>query len=89
MKNAAEIEGFHACHISDGAALVRRCASLEEQLNRGMRLFESQGADQLGGVTCEYRRPLAAGIETLTLGDRTQSFLYPRPVIHDYLVHRS
>lgn len=89
MKNAAEIEGSHACHIRDGAALVRCCASLEEQLNRGMRLFESQGADQLGGVTCEYRRPLA-GIETLTLGDRTQSFLYPRLVIHDdYLVHRS
>ena len=49
MKNAAEIEGSHACHIRDGAALVRCCASLEEQLNRGMRLFESQGADQLGG----------------------------------------
>src|ERR1700677_3091888 len=33
IKNATEIEGFRACHIRDGAALVRYFAWLEEQLN--------------------------------------------------------
>ena len=47
IKNATEIEGFRACHIRDGAALVRYFAWLEEQLNQGVKLSESQGADQL------------------------------------------
>ncbi|KAN0127203.1 Peptidase M24, structural domain containing protein [Lactarius tabidus] len=47
IKNASEIEGFRACHIRDGAALVRYFAWLEEQLNQGVKLSESQGADQL------------------------------------------
>jgi Xaa-Pro aminopeptidase len=47
IKNAAEIEGFRASHIRDGSALVRYFAWLEEQLNQGVKLSESQGADQL------------------------------------------
>ncbi|KAN0127202.1 hypothetical protein V8E53_015008 [Lactarius tabidus] len=44
IKNATEIEGFRACRIRDGAALVRYFAWLEEQ---GVKQSESQGADQL------------------------------------------
>ena len=47
IKNATEVEGFRACHIRDGAALVRYFAWLEGQLNQGVKLSESQGADQL------------------------------------------
>jgi Xaa-Pro aminopeptidase len=47
IKNANEIEGFRACHIRDGSALVRYFAWLEEQLNNGIEVSESQGADQL------------------------------------------
>ena len=47
IKNENEIEGFRACHIRDGSALVRYFAWLEEQLNNGVELSESQGADQL------------------------------------------
>jgi Xaa-Pro aminopeptidase len=47
IKNAKEIEGFRASHIRDGSALVRYFAWLEEQLNNGHELSESQGADQL------------------------------------------
>ncbi|KAF8261684.1 hypothetical protein EI94DRAFT_1809882 [Lactarius quietus] len=46
IKNVTEIEGFRcACHIRDGAALVRYFAWLEEQLNQGVKLSESEGAD--------------------------------------------
>jgi Xaa-Pro aminopeptidase len=47
IKNASEVEGFRACHIRDGSALVRYFAWLEEQLNNGVELSECQGADQL------------------------------------------
>ncbi|KAH9038495.1 Creatinase/aminopeptidase [Lactarius pseudohatsudake] len=42
-----EIEGFRESHIRDGSALIRYFAWLEEQLNQGVKLSESQGADQL------------------------------------------
>jgi Xaa-Pro aminopeptidase len=47
VKNATELEGFKQSHIRDGAALARYFAWLEEQLNNGVVLNESQGADQL------------------------------------------
>ena len=59
IKNTNEIEGFRACHIRDGSALVRYFAWLEEQLNNGVELSESQGADQLE----KFRRrvPISGG----------------------------
>jgi Xaa-Pro aminopeptidase len=47
IKNATEIEGFRQSHIRDGAALARYFAWLEEQLENGVELTESQGADKL------------------------------------------
>lgn len=47
IKNDVEISGFRECHIRDGAALVRYFAWLEEQLENGAVLSESQAADQL------------------------------------------
>ncbi|KAF9236072.1 peptidase M24, structural domain-containing protein [Melanogaster broomeanus] len=47
IKNSTEIEGFRQCHIRDGAALARYFAWLEEQLNNGVVLSESEGADKL------------------------------------------
>lgn len=39
--------GFRQSHIRDGAALARYFAWLEEQLDNGVELNESQAADQL------------------------------------------
>ncbi|KAF8906752.1 Creatinase/aminopeptidase [Gymnopilus junonius] len=47
IKNETELEGFRQSHIRDGAALARYFAWLEEQLNNGVQLNESQAADQL------------------------------------------
>ncbi|KIK04842.1 hypothetical protein K443DRAFT_675621 [Laccaria amethystina LaAM-08-1] len=47
IKNKTELEGFRQSHIRDGAALVRYFSWLEEQLNRGAVINESQGADKL------------------------------------------
>ncbi|KAI0316094.1 Creatinase/aminopeptidase [Amylostereum chailletii] len=47
IKNDAEVAGFRACHIRDGAALARYFAWLEEQLDAGAEISESEGADRL------------------------------------------
>lgn len=47
IKNKTELEGFRKCHIRDGAALARYVSWLEEQLNKGVEVDESQGSDQL------------------------------------------
>lgn len=47
IKNKTELDGFRQSHIRDGAALVRYFAWLEEQLNHGAVVNESQGADKL------------------------------------------
>lgn len=47
IKNETEVEGFRQSHIRDGAALARYFAWLEEQLESGAQLTESQAADQL------------------------------------------
>lgn len=65
LKNATEIEGFRACHIRDGVALVRYFAWLEEQLNQGVKLSESQGADQLEKFRSEL--PLFKGLSFTTI----------------------
>lgn len=51
IKNEAEISGFRESHLRDGVALVRYFAWLEEQLNNGVRLSESDAATKLE----EYR----------------------------------
>lgn len=47
VKNDVELEGFRQCHVRDGIALARYFAWLEEQLDNGVELNESQGAAKL------------------------------------------
>ncbi len=47
IKNDAEVAGFRASHVRDGAALVRYFAWLEEQLDAGKERPESEVAGQL------------------------------------------
>ncbi len=47
IKNEAELKGFRESHILDGAALAQYFAWLEEALQKGERVTESQGADKL------------------------------------------
>ncbi|KAJ7150899.1 putative Xaa-Pro aminopeptidase P [Mycena crocata] len=53
IKNATEMEGFRQSHIRDGAALARYFAWLEEQLQTGVDLNESQAADKLEAFRSE------------------------------------
>ncbi|KAF8581277.1 Creatinase/aminopeptidase [Ramaria rubella] len=65
LKNDTELEGFRQCHIRDGAALVKYFAWLEEELNKGSSISESQAAAKLK----EYRStlPLFKGLSFETI----------------------
>ncbi|KAF8886119.1 peptidase M24, structural domain-containing protein [Infundibulicybe gibba] len=47
IKNPTELEGFRQSHIRDGVALAQYFSWLEEKLEQGSEINESQGADQL------------------------------------------
>ncbi|KAG2145174.1 peptidase M24, structural domain-containing protein [Suillus clintonianus] len=66
IKNETEIEGFRQCHIRDGAALTRYFAWLEEQLNSGVELNESQGAAQLEEFRSELDLFRGLSFETIS-----------------------
>ncbi|KAG6909923.1 hypothetical protein DXG01_014443 [Tephrocybe rancida] len=53
IKNATEFDGFRQSHIRDGVALARYFAWLEEQLNNGVEINESQGAARLEAFRSE------------------------------------
>jgi len=72
LKNPTEVEGFRASHIRDGSALVRYFAWLEEQLNQGVEVSESQGADQLE----KFRRRVSPYIHLLVDEVLTLRFLF-------------
>lgn len=66
IKNETEIEGFRQCHIRDGAALTRYFAWLEEQLNSGVELNESQGAAKLEEFRSELDLFRGLSFETIS-----------------------
>ena len=70
IKNVSEIEGFCVSHMR----VLGACAMLwvlEEQLNQDVKLFESQGADQLEKFNSQASTTPAA-VKTLTLGCHIQ-----------------
>ena len=70
IKNVSEIEGFCVSHMR----VLGACAMLwvlEEQLNQDVKLFESQGADQLEKFNSQASTTPAA-VKALTLGCHIQ-----------------
>lgn len=65
VKNETEIEGFRACHIRDGAALASYFAWLEERLNKGESITESQAADEL--ESCRQKLEHFRGLSFTTI----------------------
>jgi len=66
IKNSTELEGFRQCHIRDGAALARYFSWLEEQLNNGVKLNESQGSDQLAKFRSELDHFRGLSFQTIS-----------------------
>jgi len=66
IKNPIEIEGFRQSHIRDGAALARYFAWLEEQLQNGVELTESQGADKLEAFRSELKLFRGQSFQTIS-----------------------
>ncbi|KAG6820930.1 hypothetical protein H0H93_009704 [Arthromyces matolae] len=79
VKNATELEGFRQSHIRDGVALARYFAWLEEQLNDGVEVTESQGADKLEAFRSEL--PLFRGLsfDTISSAGPNAAIIHYKP----------
>jgi Xaa-Pro aminopeptidase len=53
LKNGAELDGMRACHVRDGAALMRFFAWLDVELERGATVTECSAADRLAEMRAE------------------------------------
>ncbi|KAI0747142.1 Creatinase/aminopeptidase [Daedaleopsis nitida] len=79
IKNEVEIEGFRQSHIRDGAALVRYFAWLEEQLNEGKELSESDVADQLEKYRAENDHFMGLSFPTISATGPNGAIIHYQP----------
>ncbi|EMD36821.1 hypothetical protein CERSUDRAFT_83841 [Gelatoporia subvermispora B] len=83
VKNPVEVEGFRQSHIRDGAALVRYFAWLEEQLNAGVTLSESEAADQLEKFRSEMDLFKGLSFTTISSTGPNAAIIHYSPDPHD------
>ncbi|XP_006463697.1 hypothetical protein AGABI2DRAFT_187219 [Agaricus bisporus var. bisporus H97] len=88
IKNATELEGFRQSHIRDGVALARYFAWLEEQLENGVVLNESQGADQLRNFRSELDLFKGLSFETISSTGPNGAVIHYSPDPEDCAVIR-
>lgn len=88
IKNSTEIEGFRQSHIRDGAALARYFAWLEEQLNNGVELTESQGADQLEKYRSELDLFRGLSFSTISATGPNGAIIHYKPDPEDCAIIR-
>ncbi|KAG6877769.1 hypothetical protein C0993_004144 [Termitomyces sp. T159_Od127] len=79
IKNATELEGFRQSHIRDGAALARYFAWLEEQLNNGVEINESQGADKLEALRSELSLFRGLSFDTISSTGPNAAIIHYKP----------
>ncbi|KAH9887305.1 Creatinase/aminopeptidase [Cubamyces lactineus] len=88
VKNEVEIEGFRQSHIRDGAALVRYFAWLEEQLEAGKELSESQVADQLEKYRSEQDLFMGLSFPTISATGPNGAIIHYDPDPNDCAIVR-
>jgi len=83
IKNETELEGFRQCHIRDGAALARYFSWLEEQLNQGVEVSESQGSDQVAKFRSELDMFQGLSFETISSAGPNGAIIHYSPDPND------
>ncbi|KAG5727471.1 hypothetical protein E4T56_gene12037 [Termitomyces sp. T112] len=79
IKNATELEGFRQSHVRDGAALARYFAWLEEELNNGAEISESQGADKLEAFRSELSLFRGLSFDTISSSGSNAAIIHYKP----------
>ncbi|TFK83165.1 Creatinase/aminopeptidase [Polyporus arcularius HHB13444] len=80
IKNDAEVAGFRASHVRDGAALVRYFAWLEEQLDAGKERPESEVAGQLEKYRAEGQHFKGLSFPTISATGPNGAIIHYEPV---------
>jgi len=83
IKNKTELEGFRKSHIRDGAALAQYFSWLEEQLNKGVEINESQGSDQLDKFRSELEYFQGLSFPTISSTGPNGAIIHYKPDPND------
>ncbi len=65
-KNAVEISGMKACHLRDGAAMVKFLSWLDAQVAKGILHDEATLADKLEAIRCEDPTLMDLSFDTIS-----------------------
>ncbi|KAI8978118.1 peptidase M24, structural domain-containing protein [Pilobolus umbonatus] len=79
IKTPEELNGMRACHLRDGAALVRYLAWLEKQLVEGVQLDECEGADRLELFRREQDHFIGLSFDTISSTGPSGAIIHYKP----------
>ena len=80
IKNATELDGMRACHVRDGAALIRYFAWLEDELvAQRHTLDEVQVADQLAQFRAEHAHFVGLSFPTISSAGANAAVIHYSP----------
>ncbi|KAI9483859.1 MAG: peptidase M24, structural domain-containing protein [Benjaminiella poitrasii] len=79
IKTKEELEGMRACHLRDGAALVRYLSWLEGKLLSGVKLSEVEGADRLEQFRAEQERYVGLSFATISSTGSNGAIIHYKP----------
>ncbi|KAI9345120.1 peptidase M24, structural domain-containing protein [Pilaira anomala] len=79
IKTPEELEGMRACHLRDGAALVRYFAWLEDKLLAGEKLDEVDGADRLELFRKEQEHFVGLSFATISSTGPSGAIIHYKP----------
>ncbi|KAI8982649.1 peptidase M24, structural domain-containing protein [Pilobolus umbonatus] len=79
IKNETEINGMRACHIRDGAALVKYFSWLEKQLKEGRELSEVEAADHLEALRAQQKDYMGLSFPTISATGPNGAIIHYEP----------
>ncbi|KAF9101411.1 hypothetical protein BGX27_011492 [Mortierella sp. AM989] len=79
IKNETELKGIRQCHLRDAAAVINYFAWLEDQLLRGSKVDEADGAEQLQKFRAEQKGFVGLSFDTISSTGANGAIIHYKP----------
>ncbi|KAF8978402.1 hypothetical protein BGZ46_006497 [Entomortierella lignicola] len=79
IKNETELDNMRQCHLRDAAAVINYFAWLEDQLSKGSRLDEADGAEQLQKFRAEQKGFVGLSFDTISSTGANGAIIHYKP----------
>ncbi|KAF8936708.1 Xaa-Pro aminopeptidase 2, partial [Dissophora ornata] len=79
VKNETELEGIRRCHLRDAAAVINYFAWLEDQLSKGVKLDEADGAERLQQFRATQKGFVGPSFDTISSTGPNGAIIHYKP----------